>query len=71
MHDRTRRERIHVDERGCARVWVGRADRFAAVGRSDDESNPFSGHGWMCRLVDAGMLQAGGFKRVRKPLVLL
>jgi hypothetical protein len=52
--------------------WVFRGGRiFAAVGRFDDDSNPFSGYGWMCRLVDAGVLQAGGFKRVRKPLLVL
>lgn len=44
---------------------------FAAVGRIDDDSNPFSAYGWICRLVDAGVLQAGGFKRVRKPLLLV
>jgi hypothetical protein len=25
-----------------------------------------SGHGWMCRLVDAEVLGAAGFERVRK-----
>jgi hypothetical protein len=44
---------------------------FAAVGSVDDDSNPLSGYGWMCRLVDAGVLQAAGFRRVRKPLLLL
>ena len=43
---------------------------FAAVGHFGDDSNPASGYGWMCRLVDAGVLQAGGFRRVRKPLLL-
>ena len=44
---------------------------FAAVGNFDDDSNPLSGYGWLCRLVDAKVLQAGGFHRVRKPLLLL
>jgi hypothetical protein len=39
---------------------------FAAVGSFDDESDPSSGYGWMCRLVDAGALAAAGFRRVRK-----
>jgi hypothetical protein len=39
---------------------------FAAVGSVDDESNPLSGFGWMCRLVDAEALGAAGFQRVRK-----
>jgi hypothetical protein len=40
---------------------------FAAVGSTDDESNPYTGYGWMCRLVDSGALRAAGFRRVRKP----
>jgi hypothetical protein len=60
------------DGHGEIEEWIFRGGRtFAAVGRFDDDSNPFSGYGWMCRLVDAGVLQAGGFKRVRKPLLLL
>jgi hypothetical protein len=42
---------------------------FAALGRFDDDANPNSGYGWMCRLVDASVLQAAGFYRVRKPLL--
>jgi hypothetical protein len=44
---------------------------FAAFGGFDDDSNPSSGYGWMCRLVDAGVLQAAGFYRARKPLLPL
>jgi hypothetical protein len=44
---------------------------FAALGAFDDDSNPLSGYGWLCRLVDASVLQAGGFYRVRKPLLSL
>jgi hypothetical protein len=43
---------------------------YAAVGRFEDESNPLSGYGWMCRLVDAGALAAAGLQRVRKALLL-
>jgi hypothetical protein len=52
--------------------WDFRGGRsFAAIGSFDDDSNPRSGFGWMCRLVDAGVLQAAAFRRVRKPLLLL
>jgi hypothetical protein len=47
--------------------WDFRDGRvFASVGSFDDESDPDSGHGWMCRLVDASALGAAGFARVRK-----
>ena len=50
--------------------WVFHGARiFATVGRFDDDLNPSSGFGWMCRLVDSGVLLAGGFFRVRKPLI--
>jgi len=39
---------------------------FVSVGSLDDESDPNSGHGWMCRLVDSDVLGAGGFERIRK-----
>ncbi len=39
---------------------------FAAVGSFDDESDPDSGYGWLCRLVDASASAAAGFHRVRK-----
>jgi hypothetical protein len=52
--------------------WDFRGGRiFAAVGSFDDDSNPLSGYGWLCRLVDASVLQAGGFYRARKPLLPL
>jgi hypothetical protein len=60
------------DGDGEIEAWVFHGGKtFAAIGRFDDDSNPFSGYGWMCRLVDAGVLQAGGFKRVRRPTLLL
>jgi hypothetical protein len=47
--------------------WDFRDGRiFASVGSEDDESNPASGHGWLCRLLDSGALGAAGFSRVRK-----
>jgi hypothetical protein len=47
--------------------WEFRDGRvFAAVGSFEDESNPASGHGWMTRLVDAGVLAVAGFSRVRQ-----
>jgi hypothetical protein len=39
---------------------------FAALGDLDDEGDPNSPYGWLCRLVDAGALGAAGFRRVRK-----
>jgi hypothetical protein len=47
--------------------WDFRGGRiFASVGSLDDESDPNRGHGWICRLVDAEVLGAAGFERVRK-----
>jgi hypothetical protein len=47
--------------------WSFRDGRIlASVGSMDDEADPDSGHGWMCRLVDSGALGAAGFARVRK-----
>jgi hypothetical protein len=47
--------------------WDFRDGRvFAAIGSYDEEANPESGHGWMTRLYDAGVLEAAGFRRVRK-----
>ena len=47
--------------------WSFRHGRiFASIGSPDDEADPLSGHGWMCRLLDAEVLGAAGFSRVRK-----
>jgi hypothetical protein len=47
--------------------WSFRDGRiFASVGTPDDEADPLSAHGWMCRLADAEVLGAAGFERVRK-----
>ena len=47
--------------------WDFRGGRvFAAIGSFSDEASPQSGHGWMTRLYDAGVLEAAGFRRVRK-----
>jgi hypothetical protein len=43
---------------------------FASVGTRDDEADPDKGHGWMCRLLDAELLGAAGFVRVRKAELL-
>ena len=39
----------------------------AAVGSHDEEADPDSGFGRICRLVDASALGAAGFRRVRRP----
>ena len=47
--------------------WDFRGGRvFAATGTTDAESDPLSGYGSMCRLLDAEALGAAGFVRVRK-----
>jgi hypothetical protein len=54
-------EHRHIEE------WRFRGGRiFASFGTHDDESDPDSGHGWLCRLLDGGALGAAGFVRVRK-----
>ena len=39
---------------------------LASTGSEADEANPDSGHGWLCRLVDASAAGAAGFERVRR-----
>jgi hypothetical protein len=47
--------------------WDFRGGRiFGSVGTYEDEFDPNSGHGWMCRLLDSGALGIAGFERVRK-----
>jgi hypothetical protein len=47
--------------------WDFRDGRiFASTGSPDDEADALNGHGWMCRLLDAEVLGAAGFERVRK-----
>jgi hypothetical protein len=47
--------------------WSFRGARiFATVGSPDEEADPLSGHGWMCRLVDGSALTAAGFQRVQR-----
>jgi hypothetical protein len=51
----------HIEE------WDFRGGRvLASVGSFEDEADPDSGHGWMCRLADAEVLGAAGFERIRK-----
>jgi hypothetical protein len=74
----TVRERLRADLASFRADIEGRHDEieewdyldgriFASVGTADDEASPDRGHGWMCRLVDAGPLVTAGFARVRKP----
>ncbi|HZQ03167.1 MAG TPA: hypothetical protein VFA88_04015 [Gaiellaceae bacterium] len=76
----TVKARLHADlesfrldvegDRDEIEEWDFRGSRiFAAVGNVEDDSNPLSGYGWMCRLVDSGVLAAAGFQRVRKALL--
>jgi hypothetical protein len=47
--------------------WDFRGGRIlASTGAFEDESNPLSGHGWLCRLLDSGALGIAGFRRVRR-----
>ena len=51
--------------------WDFRDGRiFASVGSFEDESDPNSGHGWHCRLLDVSALRAAGLTRVRKASLL-
>ena len=63
-------ERFRADVQGDhdqIEEWGFRGGRvFASIGTADDEADPNSGHGWMCRLVDSEALGAAGFARVRK-----
>ena len=68
-------ERFRADVEGDhdeIQEWDFRDGRvFASVGSVDDESDPNSGHGWLCRLLDSGALGAAGFSRVRKAQLLV
>lgn len=44
---------------------------FVSAGSPDNEADPNNGHGWLTRLVDAGVLGAAGFSRVRKAELLI
>jgi len=72
LRDDLRALRADVEgEHGQVEEWDFRGGRvFAAVGSVDQESDPDSGYGWMCRLVDADVLGAAGFARVRKAELL-
>ncbi len=63
-------ERFREDaegDRDQIEQWEFRGGRvFAALGQGDDEYRADSGYGWMCRLVDADVLGAAGFHRVRQ-----
>ena len=56
-----------VDDHDQIEEWDFLGGRvFASTGSPDDEGDQNSGHGWMSRLVDSGVLTAAGFHRVRK-----
>jgi len=67
---RTDLERFRDDVEGDhdeIEEWDFRGGRiFASVGTYEDEFDPDSGHGWLCRLTDSGALGIAGFERVRK-----
>jgi len=71
---RTDLERFRGDVEGDhdeIEEWDFRDGRiFASIGSYEDESNPDSGHGWLCRLTDVGALSAAGFQRVRRAQLL-
>jgi hypothetical protein len=55
------------DDRDEIQEWDVDGTRvFVSTGDWSDEANANSGHGWMCRLVDSGILAAAGFRRVRR-----
>lgn len=64
------RDRFRADIEGDhdeIEEWSFRGARiFASVGTPDDEADPDNGHGWMCRLLDGGVLPVAGFQRVQK-----
>ena len=63
-------ERFRADiegEHDQIEEWDFRGGRiFASSGSFDDEADPDSGHGWMCRLLESEALGAAGFERIRK-----
>lgn len=64
------RDRFRADIEGDhdeIEEWSFRGARiFASVGTPDDEADADNGHGWMCRLLDGGVLPVAGFQRVQK-----
>jgi hypothetical protein len=59
------------DNHDAIEEWDFRDGRiFASIGSFEDESDPDSGHGWLCRLLDVGALPAAGLQRVRKAQLL-
>jgi hypothetical protein len=72
LHEDLRAFRADVeDNHDAIEEWDFRDGRiFASVGSFEDESDPDSGHGWLCRLLDVGALPAAGLQRVRKAQLL-
>jgi hypothetical protein len=49
------------------REWrIGARRVFASIGTWENEADPDSGHGWLCRLVDSDVLGTAGFVRLRE-----
>jgi hypothetical protein len=73
LREDLRRFRADVEgEHDQIEVWDYLDGRIvASVGTSEDEADPDKGHGWMCRLLDAEVLGAAGFSRVRKASLLV
>jgi hypothetical protein len=73
LHEDLRRFRADLeDDHDEIEEWDYLDGRiFASVGTTEDEADPDKGHGWMCRLLDAEVLGAGGFTRVRKASLLV
>jgi hypothetical protein len=59
------------DEHDEIEEWDVEGGRiFVSVGNAEDERDPRSGHGWLVRLCDVGILSVAGFTRVRKAELL-
>jgi hypothetical protein len=60
------RDDVETDHDEIEQWQLGDELILASSGSWEDEANPDSGHGWMCRLADAGVLVAAGFHELRK-----
>jgi hypothetical protein len=60
------RDDVETDHDEIEQWQLGDELILASSGSWEDEAKPDSGHGWMCRLADAGVLVAAGFHELRK-----
>jgi hypothetical protein len=60
------RDDVETDHDEIEQWQLGDQVILASTGGWEDEANPDSAHGWMCRLADAGALVAAGFHELRK-----